>query len=188
MLDLLLNYIIIISSIACYIFYNNVRAYSLVYYYFIITKNIFPSKTQFNGRLHGTKYLNCKSFSDFRLQTFNRSYKQVEKKVKVLVAQSLCLSLWELVSFFFFNIKAIQFLTKYTQLAVMQKLLLPGGHDQKSLKNPTIKRKTQKYEGSVVGCLMIKGLGDDGVLRASLLPSGVWISNVYSLVSAMHHP
>lgn len=45
MLDLLLNYIIIISSIACYIFYNNVRAYSLVYYYFIITKNIFPSKT-----------------------------------------------------------------------------------------------------------------------------------------------
>lgn len=45
MLDLLLNYIIIVSSIACYIFYNNVQAYSLVYYYFIITKNIFPSKT-----------------------------------------------------------------------------------------------------------------------------------------------
>ena len=60
--------------------------------------------------------------------------------MKVLVAQSLCLTLWEFLSFF--NIKAIQFLTKYTPLAVMQKLLLLGGHDQKSLKNPTIKRKT----------------------------------------------
>lgn len=29
MLDLLLNYIIIISSIACYIFYNNVQAFPL---------------------------------------------------------------------------------------------------------------------------------------------------------------
>lgn len=35
---------------------------------------------------------------------------------------------------------------------------------------------------------MIKGLGGDWVLQASLLPSGAWISNLYSLASAVHHP
>lgn len=35
---------------------------------------------------------------------------------------------------------------------------------------------------------MIKGLGDDWVLQAPLLPSGVWISNLYSLAYTVHHP